>query len=250
MASLLSTARPSMSFQCMKLIARTSPATFRRALSTLSNNSHIYVHPQSDKTSLLSFLSSTPPNPSLAIGTTTHLPPTPNSFRANEQFLGILHHVIRENAVDDPHVQGQAAMFASQAGSSLGSGGMLFPSQQKERRERKNKAKGDNRRIYGSDGAGGASAQGGMGGAGRGGYIHVADMRNPPDYGRVAWPEDIFGSLELDGEGQFVDGNGRYQEAGTYRIVTNEGILDLSPYLREKLVARLMELDQQARKNS
>ncbi|KXL50018.1 hypothetical protein M433DRAFT_436734, partial [Acidomyces richmondensis BFW] len=99
------------------------------------------------------------------------------------------------------------------------------------------------------DGAGGASAQGGVGGGGRGGYIHVSDGRNPPDFGRVAWPEDIFGSLELDANGDFVDGHGRYQESGTYRIVTNEGILGLSPYLRGKLIEKLSELDEQARKN-
>ena len=89
-----------------------------------------------------------------------------------------------------------------------------------------------------------------MGGAGRGGYIHVSDQRNPPDWGRTSYPEDIFGSLEVDGEGKFVDGTGRYQEAGTYRIMTNEGILGLSQYLREKTVERLKELDAQARKNS
>lgn len=78
----------------------------------------------------------------------------------------------------------------------------------------------------------------------------MSDQRNPPDFGRVAWPEDIFGSLEIDGQGKFVDGNGRYQKAGTYRVVTNEGILGLSTYLREKLVERLKELDAQARNNS
>lgn len=89
-----------------------------------------------------------------------------------------------------------------------------------------------------------------MGGAGRGGYIHVSDQRNPPDFGRVAWPEDILGSLELDGEGKFVEGTGKYQDAGTYRMVTNEGILGLSAYLREKVVERLKELDGQARRNA
>lgn len=63
-----------------------------------------------------------------------------------------------------------------------------------------------------------------MGGAGRGGWVHVSDLRNPPDYGRIAWPEDIFGSVEVDGEGKFVGANGNYQESGTYRIVTNEGM--------------------------
>lgn len=93
--------------------------------------------------------------------------------------------------------------------------------------------------LQSGNAAGGASDQGGAGGAGRGGWIHVSDQRNPPDYGRIAWPEDIFGSLEVDGRGQFVDGHGHYQLSGTYRIVTREGILGLSPFLREKLVQRL-----------
>jgi len=54
---------------------------------------------------------------------------------------------------------------------------------------------------------------------------------------------------ELDANGEFVEGHGRYQESGTYRIVTNEGILGLSPYLRGKLIEKLLELDEQARKN-
>lgn len=83
-----------------------------------------------------------------------------------------------------------------------------------------------------------------MGGAGKGGWIHVSDQRNPPDYGRIAWPEDIFGSLEVDGEGKFVGEDGNYQESGTYRVCTNEGILGLSPYLRDKLIEKLKELTQ------
>lgn len=87
--------------------------------------------------------------------------------------------------------------------------------------------------------------QGGAGGAGRGGWLHVSDQRNPPDYGRIAWPEDIFGSVEVDGEGKFVGENGNYQSSGTYRVVTREGILGLSKYLREKVVERLKELEAQ-----
>ena len=152
--------------------------------------------------------------------------------------------MIKDNAVNDPDVQAQAAMYASQAGSALGSGGMFFPQQRAKKRKQYGGGGGAS-----GDGAGGASAQGGMGGAGRGGYIHVSDQRNPPDFGRVAWPEDILGSLELDGEGKFVDGTGRYQQSGTYRIMTNEGMLGLSEYLSGKLVERLGELDAQARKN-
>jgi hypothetical protein len=102
--------------------------------------------------------------------------------------------------------------------------------------------------IQSGNAAGGASDQGGMGGAGRGGWIHVSDQRNPPDYGRIAWPEDIFGSVEIDARGEFVDVHGHYQASGTYRIVTREGILGLSPFLREKLTQRL-RLEEAAVRN-
>lgn len=73
----------------------------------------------------------------------------------------------------------------------------------------------------------------------------MSDQRNPPDFGRVAWPEDIFGSLEIDGNAKFVDGDGRYQRSGTYRVVTREGVLGLSSYLRGKVVEKLRELEGQ-----
>lgn len=46
MATILSPAKTALSFQGLRLIARTSPATLRRALSTLPNNSHIVRTPQ------------------------------------------------------------------------------------------------------------------------------------------------------------------------------------------------------------
>ncbi|KAI9694721.1 MAG: hypothetical protein M1822_000337 [Bathelium mastoideum] len=170
-----------------------------------------------------------PPNPSLAIGTSSTIPPTPDSLQENPNFLRILQSVIREHATSDPSVQAQAQAYASTAGSSLGSGGAFFP-QQQQRPSRSRTASKQARPGYGGGGgaggggAGGASAQGGAGGGGVGGYIHVSDLRNPPDFGRTAWPEDIFGSLEVDGEGRFVDGNGNYQESGTYRMCTREGM--------------------------
>ena len=82
-----------------------------------------------------------------------------------------------------------------------------------------------------------------MGGAGRGGWVHVSDLRKPPDFGRIADPEDIFGSVEVDGEGKFVGENGSYQESGTYRVVTREGILGLSDFMRGKLVERLQQME-------
>lgn len=120
-------------------------------------------------------------------------------------------------------VQGQAAAFASTSGSALGSGGMFFPQQPKRKVPRSGGGGGT-----GGDGAGGASSQGGAGGGGKGGYLHVSDLRAPPDYGRIAWPEDIFGSLEVDGRGEFVVGEGgvkgNWQASGTYRVITREGM--------------------------
>ena len=153
----------------------------------------------------------------------------------------------------DPYVISQAQALASSSGSSLGSGGAFFPQQKAKRRTGHGGAGGT-----GGDGAGGASAQGGAGGGGRGGYIHVSDQRNPPDYGRIAWPEDIFGSLEVDGKGNFVDGTGNYQDSGSYRVLTRDGwyilvstsvtyqsltyySLGLSPFLRDRLKERLRD---------
>lgn len=101
--------------------------------------------------------------------------------------------------------------MASTAGSNLGSGGVFF-SQKRRRRDRGSTQAG-------GDGAGGASGQGGAGSGGRGGWIHVSDQRNPPDYGRIAWPEDILGSLEVDGEGNFVGDKGEYQSSGTCETI-------------------------------
>jgi len=152
----------------------------------------------------------------LAIGTTNQLPPTASSFSENPSFLPVLHSVIAENASSDPMVQSQAAVMISSSGTNL------FQAQRRQ-----------------ATGAFGASDQGGYGGAGRGGWVHVSDLRHIPDFGHIAEPEDIFGSVEVDGNGQFVDGTGRYQESGTYRICTNDGILGLSDFMRAKLVERL-----------
>lgn len=113
--------------------------------------------------------------------------------------------------------------MASSGGANLGSGGSLFPQQRRRRTRQQGPGYGGGGGA-GGDGAGGASAQGGMGSAGRGGHIHVYDYRHPPDFGRIPDPEDIFGSLELDGEGNFVDGHGNYQISGTYRICTRDGM--------------------------
>ncbi|SMR41775.1 unnamed protein product [Zymoseptoria tritici ST99CH_1E4] len=257
MATLLAPARSAMSFNSLRLIARTSPSTLRRALSTLPNNPHIYVHeqPTTPKSYLLSYLSTTPPTPSLAIGTSTTNPPTPDTLTENPHFLPLIHEVLAQSAVHDPEVQSQAQLYMSQAGSSLGSGGVFFPQHQQQANQMNRKKRGRGTAAGGAgdrsggDGAGGASAQGGAGGGGRGGFVHVGDQRNPPDFGRTNYPEDILGSLEIDGQGKFVDGHGRYQKSGTYRVITMQGMLGLSPYLRQKVVERL-EAEERRIKNA
>ncbi|KAJ5217125.1 hypothetical protein N7468_010133 [Penicillium chermesinum] len=206
-----------------------------RSLSTLEGNPHIYVFPSQGAkgTHILSLLSSEPVNPDLSIGATTKLPPTPDSLTENPKFITILQEVFAKHAHEDPDAQSQAQVMVSTSGANLTSGGVLLTNSRRSKR-----------RADASDSSGGASGQGGAGSAGRGGWIHISDGRRAPEYGRIAWPEDIFGSLEVDGNGQFVDGDGKYQASGTYRVVTRDGILGLSDFLRGKLVQRLKELDK------
>lgn len=162
---------------------------------------YVFKHPLDPSRSLLTLLPTEPPNVDLALGSSSSLPPTPTNFAENPSFRPILHSVLGIYATQDPHVKQQAAVYASSGGANLGG------------------ASGSN-----ADAAGGANHQGGMGGGNQGGWIHVSDERNPPDWGRIAWPEDIFGSVEVDGLGRFVGENGNYQDSGTYRMVTREGM--------------------------
>ncbi|KZF18951.1 hypothetical protein L228DRAFT_251484 [Xylona heveae TC161] len=221
-------------------LVRSALGRASRRVSTLPAHPEIYVFtdPRSHTHKLLSLLSTNPPKPELALGTTSELPPRPGSFTDNPRFLSILQTVIAENARNDPDVISQAQSMASIGGAVLGSGGVFFPHQPKKRTHTSGGGGG-----AGGNGAGGASAQGGMGGGGVGGFIHVSSTRNPPDFGRIAAPEDIFGSIEVDSHGQIVEGKSSYQESGTFRIVTREGILGLSPFLQEKLVQKLKEIE-------
>lgn len=115
---------------------------------------------------------------------TTTDPPTPSSFRENRRFLQILNDVLAKHAKDDRDLQSQALAFAGPGGATLGSGGAFFP---QVKRKPSSGAVGGGGGGAGGTGAGGASGQGGAGGAGVGGWIHLSDSRNPPDYGRIAW---------------------------------------------------------------
>lgn len=255
----------------------TATPVFHRTITTVPNSPHIHIHPDPDSSSthLLSLLPSPPSRKTrtLCIATTTAVPPTTASTTSNADFIVLLNSILAEHATHDPVVQASAAAFASNAGSTLGSGGALFAQQtsapkrrmggstfserMKEKRAKEQAEHAQQAQApppptpsgagggAGQGGAGGANYQGGMGGAGRGGWIHVNDQRLPPDFGRIPYPEDIFGSLEVDGEGNFVGEKGNWQSSGTYRIITRDGVLGLSPYLRSKVVERLRELEKE-----
>ena len=121
----------------------------------------------------MTYLDTTPPDESVAIGSTTTVPPTPQSFQQNPRFLTILNEVLAAHAKEDKDLQSQAQAFASPGGAIFGAGGA---SSSRTARRKQNET-----------GAGGASAQGGAGGAGIGGWVHLSDQRNPPDFGRIAW---------------------------------------------------------------
>ncbi|UKZ52115.1 hypothetical protein TrVGV298_005888 [Trichoderma virens] len=209
-------------------IAHQSSRVFLRAVSTLKNNSYI--------AQILLLKRS-------QLALQQQFPPTPQSFTENPKFVSILNEVVSEHGHQDEDVIAQAKAFASPGGFNLGSGGSFFPGQRQEHHRGSSRKQGGGGGA-GGDGAGGASAQGGPGGAGRGGFVHLSDRRNPPDFGRIAWPEDILGSVEVNESGEVV---GRLQPSGTYRIVTNEGILGLSPFLRGKLIDRLCKEEAKER---
>ncbi|KAI0514562.1 hypothetical protein F5B22DRAFT_610930 [Xylaria bambusicola] len=201
---------------CRGLLSRCRP------VSTLSSNSHVKTFPHTAPHGgyLLTYLDTNPPTPRLAIGASTQLPPTPQSFTENHEFISILNRVLREYAAQDPGLQSQAQAFAGPGGAVFGSHGAFSPQQ---RATRKNTAGlGTSHSIE----------------TGFGGHVHLSDLRNPPDFGRIAFPEDILGSIEVDGHGKII---GTFEPSGTYRILTNEGILGLSDFLRTKLIEELKE---------
>lgn len=134
---------------------------------------YVFSNPLSNH--ILSLLTTDPPTPELALGTSSKLPPTPETLQENPKFMPIVQSIIAEHAHNDPMVQSQAQVMASAAGANLGSGGVFFAPPSKRKRPGYGGGGGT-----GGDSAGGASTQGGMGSGGRGGWIHVSDLRHPP----------------------------------------------------------------------
>ncbi|UKZ63522.1 uncharacterized protein TrAtP1_004751 [Trichoderma atroviride] len=192
-------------------ISSQSSRLFFRAVSTLKNNSHIKVFDNAAAPSsyILTYLDTNPPFKNTCRWRNYSSPPNTSVIQRKPQV----------------YINTQRGGIRGHRGSSgkQGGGGGA-----------------------GGGGAGGASAQGGAGGAGRGGFVHLSDRRNPPDFGRIAWPEDILGSVEVDEAGEVV---GKLQPSGTYRAVTKEGILGLSPFLRGKLIDRLRQEEAKEKKS-
>lgn len=192
-----------------------------RPVSTLPGNPQIYVHRNPDNSYLLSLLPSEPPTAQLALGSTSSIPPTPATFAENKLFFPLLQSVLKKHAADDPTVQAEAVTFASPGGS------MIFVARKK---------RGTPSSRAGT-GAGAANTQGGAGGAGAVGWLHVHDERNLPPYGRIPDPEDIFGSVEVDGDGKVI--RGTWEECTAYRLITREGMMRLSEFLHGKVAEAL-----------
>ncbi|KAF3932154.1 hypothetical protein ABW20_dc0108208 [Dactylellina cionopaga] len=198
-----------------------------RLLSTLKENDKIYIHPiVNTSTYLLSYLQTTPPNPSLALGSTPVIPPAPSTFTPNNGlFREILMATLQEHAAHDPDLINEA--FAGW-GATMG----VKKSVEREmRRDWKLHNHNTSSSTSESTGSSGDSTT-------PGGFWNIVDRRSPY-YGGMRVPEiqDIFGSIHVKADGALVDGT--FVECDSYRVLTRDGMMKLSEYLEEKLVERL-----------
>ncbi|KAJ8656337.1 hypothetical protein O0I10_007902 [Lichtheimia ornata] len=74
------------------------------------------------------------------------------------------------------------------------------------------------------------------------GWLHIADERNPPPWGRIPYPEDIIGTVLVNNG---VIQPETYQEMPTHRLVTSNGIFQLSEPLRQCIVDAAKKLVKQ-----
>lgn len=69
-------------------------------------------------------------------------------------------------------------------------------------------------------------------------WLHIADERNPPPWGRIPLPEDIFGSVLLE---KGVIQPNTYERMPSHRFVTSNGLFKLSDPMQRILVSTLLE---------
>lgn len=67
----------------------------------------------------------------------------------------------------------------------------------------------------------------------------IIDARDPAVWGRIPYPEDIFGMVQVK-DGQIIQGT--YQPMPTHRIITTKGLFVLSDPLQKKLLEKLIKL--------
>ncbi|KAI7867132.1 hypothetical protein BDF14DRAFT_1727026 [Spinellus fusiger] len=65
------------------------------------------------------------------------------------------------------------------------------------------------------------------------GWLHIADERNPPPWGRIPFPEDIIGSVLVN---QGVIQANTYEPMPAHRLVTASGLFCLSSPLAKCLL--------------
>jgi len=67
----------------------------------------------------------------------------------------------------------------------------------------------------------------------------MIDLRTPTPWGRIPYPEDIFGTVRLD-HGVIVPHT--YERMPTHRLVTSNGLFVLSEGIHQYLIKRLLSL--------
>ncbi|EPS36169.1 hypothetical protein H072_10274 [Dactylellina haptotyla CBS 200.50] len=216
------------------IVPNFAPRQSIRRLQTLEQNKNIYAHSTSTspKSYTLSLLKTTPPNPHLALGTTTTIPPTPASFTENSNFRRILMQVLKEHAVNDQDLINEAY---GTWGAAMGVKQVVNKGLRRDRKLHTDSA--DTPSL--------ASKAEENETVSIGGFHHVVDRRTPY-YGGMRIPEshDILGSLEVSGEGKLIGG---FVECESYRLVTGDGVMQLTEYLEGKLKERLEEEDKRSR---
>lgn len=64
------------------------------------------------------------------------------------------------------------------------------------------------------------------------GWMHIRDERNIPALNRVGDPDDIIGTVLVENSEILAD---TYQPMPAYRLVTSDGLMQLTPGLAQKL---------------
>ncbi|TFK20635.1 hypothetical protein FA15DRAFT_673314 [Coprinopsis marcescibilis] len=73
------------------------------------------------------------------------------------------------------------------------------------------------------------------------GWMHIHDQRNPPPVGRIGDPDDIIATVLVE---DGVVKPETYQAMPSYRVVTADGITQLTPGLMQRLIQSLQRVSE------